>query len=343
MTIVWVALFLFLVVSYRIFKRHKETCKSLPPGPPSLPLVGSIPFINYNGGIINAIAHESLYKYDPNLCTVWIATTPVIIIQDFNLAKELFSREEFCGRNSNNYHNQYIRGINGEALGIIHTMGGFWQDQRRFTLKHLKDLGFGKGKLDIVIQEEVKYLIKALLVQSHNGDVLIDNKFNVPIINILWQIVASKRYDPDLPDTQRMMNKLTKFFQHGLSVLHYIPFLRSRVPLLQEDRLIFCMKDMFRKQIEEHEANPECIDDPRDFIDIYLREIQERRNSKGYKSDGIYSNFNTEQLVMICLDLFQAGAETTSTTLSWAVMYLALYPAVQKECKEEIDQILGGK
>ena len=56
-----------------------------------------------------------------------------------------------------------------------------------------------------------------------------------------------------------------------------------------------------------------------------------------------YSSFNTEQLATICLDFFQAGSETSSTTLSWAVLYLTLYPDVQNKCWVEINENLGGK
>ena len=53
---------------------------------------------------------------------------------------------------------------------------------------------------------------------------------------------------------------------------------------------------------------------------MYLNEIKaEPRNSEFYR----------EQLVNVCLDFFLAGAETTSTTLMWCVMYMSLYPDVQ--------------
>ena len=76
---------------------------------------------------------------------------------------------------------------------------------------------------------------------------------------------------------------------------------------------------------------------------MYLKEITQKSYEKNYQSDGTYKNFNIEQLVVICLDLFQAGSETSSTTLSWAVMYLALYPEVEAKCHEEIELVLGGK
>ena len=126
---------------YVIYKRHRKLCKSLPPGPPSLPLVGSFPFLQNTRGFADAIVQQPLYHYHPKLCTVWIGPSPIIVIQDFDLARDLFSREEFSARPAH-YHAKYIRGLDGESLGIIATKGQFWQEQRRFTLKSLKDLGF---------------------------------------------------------------------------------------------------------------------------------------------------------------------------------------------------------
>ena len=55
------------------------------------------------------------------------------------------------------------------------------------------------------------------------------------------------------------------------------------------------------------------------------------------------SEFDIEHLVVICLDFFQAGAETTSTTLLWAMQLMAVHPQVQEKCQNEIDRHLGSK
>ena len=39
--------------------------------------------------------------------------------------------------------------------------------------------------------------------------------------------------------------------------------------------------------------------------------------------------FDTVQLTSLCLDLFAAGSDTSFSTLSWALLHLALHPAVQ--------------
>ena len=52
-------------------------------------------------------------------------------------------------------------------------------------------------------------------------------------------------------------------------------------------------------------------------------------------------NFHEEQLMTICLDFFQAGGETSATTLLWSLLYMALNPNVQTKCVEEINRELG--
>ena len=41
------------------------------------------------------------------------------------------------------------------------------------------------------------------------------------------------------------------------------------------------------------------------------------------------------------MDLFLAGAETTSTTLTWCLINLLHHPEKQKKIHDELDNILG--
>jgi len=41
------------------------------------------------------------------------------------------------------------------------------------------------------------------------------------------------------------------------------------------------------------------------------------------------------------MDFFMAGSETTSTTLTWAMLYMVRYPQVQKKVQEELDRNVG--
>ena len=112
----------------------------------------------------------------------------------------------------------HVRGSNGVVYGIIFTGGKVWQEQRRFALQKLKDFGFGRRGLDGVIQEEANEAVDSLLhddlhcvkeyAEGEGGGgrtLLIDSAFNIFVINVLWQIVASKRFDPASEASKEMM------------------------------------------------------------------------------------------------------------------------------------------
>jgi hypothetical protein len=46
--------------------------------------------------------------------------------------------------------------------GFFFNDGPFWAEQRRFSLRHLRDFGFGKRSLEGIIMDEAEELIKRL-------------------------------------------------------------------------------------------------------------------------------------------------------------------------------------
>ena len=84
-----------------------------------------------------------------------------------------------------------IRGGNGDN-GIVTASGDDCKEQRRFTLKQLKDFGLGKKSIESIIKEETDAVLKDF---SLNKDVLIKLPFSISILNIVWRIVAKKRFE----------------------------------------------------------------------------------------------------------------------------------------------------
>ena len=46
-------------------------------------------------------------------------------------------------------------------------------------------------------------------------------------------------------------------------------------------------------------------------------------------------------LITICLDLFSAGGETTTSSIEFSLMYMVLYPEVQKKVQQELNTVIG--
>ena len=342
----FVQLVIFVAIVFFFYQKRMQKYRNLPPGPFALPLVGSIPFLKGKGGPVGWMVDESLYEYGKDFCTIWMGMIPFIWVQDFDLTKELFAKEEFSDR-MDEWYFRNIKGCYGRALGIGAESGRFWQDQRRFALKHLRGLGFGKQSLDTAVQGEAKDTINTLIQKAnkdkHKNVCIDDGFFNFAVVNVLWQIVATDKLDPNDEEKQRIVQMLCKFNRKGHRLVDFVSIFRPFVPYDEGDRNVFTLKDTIRQQVHEHEELLNEGSEPKDFMDIYLKEIESEKKKYGPQYSHKVSDFHIEQLVGICLDFFGAGSETTSTTLSWGLMYFALNQEVQRKFQKEIDEVLGGR
>ena len=75
------------------------------------------------------------------------------------------------------------------------------------------------------------------------------------------------------------------------------------------------------------------------LIEAFLYKIQKTSNV----NDPHYANTGELNLMNVLFDLFLAGADTTSITLDWAMLYMILNPDVQAKVREELDQNIGSK
>lgn len=54
-----------------------------------------------------------------------------------------------------------------------------------------------------------------------------------------------------------------------------------------------------------------------------------------------YFVITEEDLITVGNDLFTAGAETTSNSIDFVLLYMVLYPQVQEKLQDEIDRVVG--
>ena len=312
--------------------------KNYPPGPPRWPLIGTFDLspLSFRKANHRVIVAEMVDRYGPTIGT-FVGKSPVIYLNDPNMTRRLFNMEVFSGRVSSSGF-QLARSPNGKAkpYGIIWTDGELWHHQRRFSLKSLKDLGFGRTSSESVIQEEASFLVD-YLIKNSNEDFSMESIMNIPVLNVLWRLVASQRLQMDDPEAIEIMDSLTSTFGNSTAFRRFLTMLPGSNKLeltgvMKFRAFLDKMFALFREYIKDHK---ETIDPsaPRDFIDLYLLEISKNNNA----------DFCEDQLLVIILDLFFAGAETTSTTLKWAVLFMVLHPESQNKCRAEIEEVVGAR
>ena len=279
----------------------------------------------------------------------------IVVVNDLDTMRDILEGNSFLGRgvsmDENDALTQDIKAMRGGHgfHGIIGAQGDEWKEQRRFALQHLKDFGFGKSKMESAIMEEALELCEDIRnkIKLQGNDINIGMSINVTVLNVLWRIVASKRYDTnDTAQLDRLtrINKLFALFgfqQISLVLVSLIPdWLRHRMPtnkfILDEFSFFFQMaQDEYDEHLKTYDEG-----NMRDFVDCYIRERKRTEEENDVKSS-FYGDNGHWNFKNVIFDLFLAGSETTTTTLHFALIFLLHNPGAYAKAKEELDKVVG--
>ena len=184
--------------------------------------------------------------------------------------------------------------------------------------------------------------IKAVI--NVQGPIDMCGVFNLPVLNALWRVCTGESYEYTDSKLKNIIAMMSEFFHLSGSrsvmfIMNFPRVFKLFPTLLKRDLHITANQAVMRlidESIKEHERTLD-INEPRDFIDSYLTEVKKTTDtmSSFYGEDGI------RNLRHLLLDLFLAGSETTSTSLAWAVLYMAREPEVQRKVQAEIDDVVG--
>ncbi|XP_027630173.1 cytochrome P450 2J2 isoform X2 [Tupaia chinensis] len=306
--------------------------KNYPPGPWRLPFFGN--FFQLDFEMFHLQLQRFVKKYG-NLMSLQLGDVSSVVISGLPLIKDVLVHMD------TNFVNRPINPIRERVFkknGLIMSNGQVWKEQRRFTLMTLRNFGLGKKSLEERIQEEAHYLAEAM--KEENGQPFDPHfKINNAVSNVICSITFGKRFEYQDSEFQELLKLLDEatFLEASMLCELYNIFPRIMRFLPGPHQTLFKnwekLKSFVAHVIEKHKRdwNPE---ETRDFIDAYLKEMAK------YKGNAA-SSFDEENLICTTLDLFFAGTETTSTTLRWGLLYLAIYPQIQEKVHAEIDRVLG--
>ncbi|XP_062994266.1 cytochrome P450 2J2-like [Elgaria multicarinata webbii] len=325
--VILVFLATFLLIADYIKQRRP---RDFPPGPVPLPFLGNLLAFDFKNPHLGI---QKLREKYGNIFSMQFGTKQFVVVNGMHLVKEalVHQGENFVDRPKF----PLMHEIFGE-FGLVSSNGLSWKQQRRFALSTLRNFGLGKRSLDERIQEESRYLTDA--IEEEKGQPFDPHfQINNAVSNIICSITFGDRFEYHDSHFQMLLQLLDKTMKLQASIWSHLydafPALMKRLP--GPHQTIFKnwrqFKSFVREIIEKHKEDRNPLE-PRDFIDAYLNEMAK---------EDVASSFHDENLLHSALDLFFAGTETTSTTLRWALLYMAIHPEIQTRVQTEIDAVIG--
>ncbi|XP_044056767.1 cytochrome P450 2J2-like isoform X1 [Siniperca chuatsi] len=315
---------LLLTDVFRNWRPH-----SFPPGPWAMPFLGNV----FTG--VDFKTMEKLARVYGPVFSLRRGSERMVFISGYKMVKEALVNQldSFVDRPVVPLFHVVYKG-----LGIALSNGYLWKKQRKFANTHLRYFGEGQKSLEKYIEVESNFLCEAFKEEQgrpFDPHYILTNG----VSNIISSVVFGHRFEYSDQSFRKLLeldneaimlagSAQTQLYDVFPGLLKYLPGPHQTVHANYKEIMTF-----LKKEIEKHqeEWNP---DDPRDYIDVYLAEMDKKKEDP-------QAGFNVETLQVCTLDLIEAGTETTATTLRWALVYMMHYPEIQEKVQAEIDRVIG--
>ncbi|XP_027842396.2 methyl farnesoate epoxidase-like [Aphis gossypii] len=333
LVVVFVSIFIIICI-LDVITPHKY-----PIGPTRIPLLGSyleIQKLRKKLGFYHLV-WDQLSKSYGQVFSVKLGLIEAVIVSGYDAVRQVLCKDDFDGRPDGFFFR--FRAFN-KRLGVVFVDGPTWIEQRKFCMQHLRKMGFDGDLMEKIVVEEVNDLMIDITNKCENGKPIeVNGLFDVSILNGLWAMLAGRRFalnDSKLARLMELVHVSFRMLDMSGGILNQMPFLRFLAPnssgYKDIKQILVEFYTFLKESIDEHKYG---INDQEDFIHAFLMEIEKNKETPG--------SFSEHQLLVILLDLFLAGSETTSSMLSFVILHLLKHQDVQDKVHAELDSVIGDR
>ncbi|XP_035227372.1 cytochrome P450 18a1-like [Stegodyphus dumicola] len=320
-----------LIAFVALFLSWKKKGQNLPPGPIGLPFVGYIPFLTNKP----YVKLQELAKIYGPVYRIQMGSKPVVVLCDFQTIKNAFANDDFMGRPPD-----FFNDLSEDTLRTGAFLDLPWKEQRRFCLHMLRDLGFGKTRMEELLKEEILEFLQCI-EDYHGSPVKLAELLTSSTSNNIAALIFGRVLKLSDPKRQKLDNELNEVGRIAGALFWQIffPWIAAVMTFFnlgdkgKLSRALAEVKKYCREEMEDHEKtlDPNNI---RDFVDGYLLEIKK-------KADEPNTTFKRGVLPDIARGFFGAGSETVRLSVEWTMLVCAAFPEVQMKIQQEIDDVIG--
>eukprot|EP00898_Chlorokybus_atmophyticus_P001908 jgi/Chlat1/2718/Chrsp180S02881 len=333
-------LVLLTATSWLLLRRSKATSSSSssssssklppPPGPPGIPVLGHLHLL---GKAPHRVVEQWVDKYGP-LVQLRFGAIPTMVVSDPAAVEEVFAKHAAVTTTRPRPMPAALDLISNQGLDLgMAEYGEYWKQLRRIIHMHL----LSKKQLqqsEVRIKTEARHLVQNILKGSKNSET-VDPALECTLAtsNVMWSFIFGQRHEKTDKEFLEMSAATEHIFEgiaSGTGLADYIPWLaflpnkklhELAVWKYKLEKIVCDNINLTRKRFTK--GNPVTT-----FAE-HLISIQEEES------------LTDEQVMLLCINVINAGTDTTSTTLRYCLPLLASYPDTQRALQEELDKVVG--
>ncbi|KAI4463906.1 cytochrome p450 [Holotrichia oblita] len=318
------------------------------PGPTALPILGNnwrfIPYIGpYQIENLDKISKD-LYQHYGSIVKIdkLFGRPDMLFVFDPDEIENVFRQEDAMPHRPampslNYYKHVYRKEFFGEDAGVIAVHGEKWQKFRSKVNKVMLQPKITKTYIKPIETIAMEFVQRIDKIRDSNNEVPSDflNELHKWSLESVAKIALDVRLgcleDHANPDTQKMIDAVNTFFIN-------VPMLEIRMPFWRvlKNPMIY---PAFKTYIN-------ALDTIREICMKYVEAALENRNSEEEQSvlqKVLRLDNNTKTAVILALDMFLVGIDTTSNAVASILYQLALHQDKQQILFEELANVLPDK
>ncbi|KAK3616594.1 hypothetical protein LTR56_025864 [Elasticomyces elasticus] len=309
--------------------------KNLPPGPPTIPVLGNLHQIPKKG------AHFQFTKWAEQyggIYTLKLGTGTAAVITDRRLVKELIDKRS--SKYSERPKSYVAKLISGGDHILLMDYGQQWRDTRKllhgtFTEKVVEEQ-------HLKIQEaEARQMLRDYLVAPEHHMLHPKRYSNSITMSIVWGVRTPTAQTRHLHRLYDLMEVWSKVMETGatppVDIYPFLHWLPQTVFLNWVDRATHVQKEMnglYADFLRDIRARRAKVGSRGAFMDKVLDQAESEK-----RMDGL--SYSDHELWFMGGTLTEGGSDTSASIILAFVQAMVAYPEVQKKAQAEIDSVVG--
>ncbi|XP_071490913.1 cytochrome P450 1A1-like [Diadema antillarum] len=310
------------------------------PGPWGLPIVGNL----LNLGEEPHVAMMKLAREYGNVFQIRLGSRPVVVLCGQEAIRSALVRQAvaFAGR-PDLASFQFIR-KNSDASVAFQTYDASWKLHRKIAESSIRFFVTGerKSSIESTVTHEVEALIDHWTSNNNEDRFEVDpsDVVKLSVCNVMLWCILGKRHSLDDARLREFVSKSDDFSEAAGSgnIADFMPWIRFMTARTTQNlkKILKTFRGWFLPYIEEHRQQYEQ-DSEKDILDYVVTST-----NKLDDADIDQLGLSREALqIATAFDLFGAGFDTTSATVTWQLYYAVTHPEITVKVQAEIDEIVG--